>query len=59
MAENQKTVTAVVALRNFFGMRESQTTSEFLAELKALSATERAELARLVCEEKGWTLTEK
>lgn len=58
MADTKK-ITPVVALRNFFGMKAGQTTAEFLAELKALSAEERQELAVLCAKELGCELEVK
>jgi hypothetical protein len=58
MAE-QKTITPVVALRNFFGMKAGQTTAEFLAELKELSPAARQELAELCAAELGVKLETK
>jgi hypothetical protein len=48
-----KALSAVVVLRNFFGMKADQTTAGFLAELKALSPAERQELAELAAKEMG------
>lgn len=40
-------------LRRYFGVKEGQTLSEFVAELKELSLEERVELARLAAAEMG------
>ena len=46
-------VTPVTALRKFFGKKDGQTTTDFLQEMKALSANERIDLAKLVVKETG------
>ena len=49
-------VTPVVALRNFFGMKEGQTTTEFLTEVKGLTPAEREELGKLAAAAMGDTI---
>lgn len=46
-------MTAVQAIRHFFGMKPGESLSEFMAELKALSPEEKQELAELSAKELG------
>jgi hypothetical protein len=55
MAE-KKAVSAVVALKDFFGMKPGETLQEFLAEIRALSPEEKHNLAMLACQELGYEL---
>jgi hypothetical protein len=52
----KKIVSSVVALKEFFGLKPGETLQEFLAEIRALSAEEKHNLAMLACAEMGWEL---
>lgn len=48
--------TIVMLLKEFFGLKPGETSKEFLDEYRQLSPEERAELARLICEQTGDTI---
>ena len=52
----KKSFTPVMALKEFFGLKQGQTLSQFIIEVKALSMEERDYMARLACDEMGWEL---
>lgn len=60
--ENQMQMTVTKALNGYFNKgadgKSLISPSEFLKELKALSAGEKHELAYLACQASGWTLVD-
>lgn len=52
-----KEIAEINVLKNYFGLRPQQTVANFLAEVKALSPEDKAELVAGAAHELGYTMS--